>query len=751
MKNKIAATLTLLLCSLLPAGESSLEKNVSAGKHETKEQATRFSKVLPADGKAHTYDAKITASGMMTFAKVSPIDAEMDWDDPRIKTDTKTAVFAGEITVATVKDAGYFSKFEGKMKAGKGSKPEGAPEPTDLTWSFFGRLDTGIQVVDLDTELDQHIKPYDYDDDALEDSVGAFIAWNHDHDSDPSASPTHHDHIGPLQEKRERLKDGNRKERENDLKLFKFHLSGLDKRRGELILSRSNGRIMAYSLTEDKAFEDVLTHDRRDPSDFNATKNKNGRRIWNLTGDGYPDDLEDIIKRGLWVEGVAPSRDLRDTTLSLEFKPETPNGTREILTGSIKITVVNLHMDYWTGLEDVGRIKPNDPLNKIYNPAVVVITEKADKNTVARFRIKALNAEGEPFFEDDSKELLWLKLDKSKLDWYGKDNTGTTARVSCTMARNVKNIRASMDKLGVKLVGAEQPFIVYTLRVAPLRKIKFRCNLLYHDNDTRTVFGVKENGNPAELTTAMDVANIIFYQAGIKLEPDTVAETDKRVVKPPHGTVSEIQNGYWKISGLPTEDVKIEVRRGNEEDLAFATRIASYNSRPGVINFSFSQDYAIKDPNTGVTLETPYGICLATLNNRAKPQYLTEEGRRVDFVKFGAAMKGYGGIIVTDRVLERRASAVDIIWDLTASRLLHETGHGLCAAHRHADLGPVSDDRQNYHSGRIPHYPDAWPRVSYKEEIPPFDQRDKNMMSYSRDFADFDLPQVMLFEHSQSK
>lgn len=131
--------------------ESTLTKEVHASMHDPKEKAELFKTSLPADGKAHKYDADITAGkNEMETANVKPVDPEMHWDAPTHYEDVTLAPFKGSITLEEAQDGGYYSHFWGKMKPGGGGTGPGTggEGTTDLTWDFYGKLNMG-KVINL--------------------------------------------------------------------------------------------------------------------------------------------------------------------------------------------------------------------------------------------------------------------------------------------------------------------------------------------------------------------------------------------------------------------------------------------------------------------------------------------------------------------------------------------------------------------------------------------------------------------------
>lgn len=134
-----AALLGGMACGGEP--ESSLTKAVTAGQHEDKTKATKFSSPVAADGAAHAVKSTVTSGRKMEEVEVTPVDNEMSWTAPTKKTETTSAEFTGSVTPAEGADKSYFSKFSGKIEPLTGGGGGGGGEPPDMTFSFFGELE----------------------------------------------------------------------------------------------------------------------------------------------------------------------------------------------------------------------------------------------------------------------------------------------------------------------------------------------------------------------------------------------------------------------------------------------------------------------------------------------------------------------------------------------------------------------------------------------------------------------------------
>jgi len=162
-----ALALVLSLAACLGSAESELGpngegKHVHSGLHEdTKPEATPFNKALPADGNAHSIEAFVHSEPeVMEFAQVRALDREMRWSPPRRAECVTEVTFRGDFLADMVKDEGYFSKFNGKMKrdagdgGGGGGFGDGGEKggEVDLTWSFLGEL-KGIECPEISIDV----------------------------------------------------------------------------------------------------------------------------------------------------------------------------------------------------------------------------------------------------------------------------------------------------------------------------------------------------------------------------------------------------------------------------------------------------------------------------------------------------------------------------------------------------------------------------------------------------------------------
>lgn len=341
--------------------------------------------------------------------------------------------------------------------------------------------------------------PVDVNDEMLKRTMGAVVVLNEDDDN----RNTHKD-----------VEDGRlaangaipRSIDENDLKKITFKPLPASLNKGQVVMRRSNGNIRVYSdpkkgiaTDNDKAILWSAT-----PGAFSSAIEGNGKKTWNLAVAADKAALTAIVASGIYVEGTQTSGAKRDTDFVFELVPT--DATVPAYEDTIKFTVVPLVMDFITNLEDVGVMFATDRINKIQNPAVIVIELAPDAANVARLILKS-----SPFIGENDDFVEWnIVAEDGNARFFvegdGEDRTGTLARVY-----GVTNGRLRIE---AKVKAAEHPYIVYRPLVAPELTVPYRCNFLVSTE------GFRNSISRSRIPDIMAIANRILRQVGVKLVPD---------------------------------------------------------------------------------------------------------------------------------------------------------------------------------------------------------------------------------------
>ncbi len=130
-----------------------LRKEVRASMHESQDNPTLFDRSIANGSDCYQYKATIS-SGSKTweYAKVSPLDSEMNWLPQTISTNNSFFIFHGNIIPGFEKSA-FYSKFKGKMYP---VIAHGVIIP-DLEWDFYGKLQATANLKAVDSH-----RPWNY-------------------------------------------------------------------------------------------------------------------------------------------------------------------------------------------------------------------------------------------------------------------------------------------------------------------------------------------------------------------------------------------------------------------------------------------------------------------------------------------------------------------------------------------------------------------------------------------------------------
>ena len=259
------------------------------------------------------------------------------------------------------------------------------------------------------------------------------------------------------------------------------------------------------------------------------------------------------------------------------------NKINEFVYAEVRVIKVEFKHEIAIGQIDDAKIEKTDPINKIHNPAAVIIGA-GDKDTAARFRLtkvepsnfhlapnaccfkwKSNNAQGEAKF---------ISLDGTM------QNTGS----QCI----VEGVKPGYIILEGWTAEAKEACVWMTLKVVKEREIPYRVNLFQ-----RPTAGAiqKTKFTSEQVSEAMTMANMHLRQIGLKLIPDSDKTAGEYLITGTMGIVSYRKDNAEAVTGHPGHFKIKKVRPKYFQNMPFADAQVSccINSRAGVVNFCFAK------------------------------------------------------------------------------------------------------------------------------------------------------------------
>lgn len=334
-----------------------------------------------------------------------------------------------------------------------------------------------------------------------------------------------------------------------------------------------------------------------------------------------------------------------------------------------ELRVIRVEFEHEIKLTDVDDqlVRANDPLNKIHNPAAVVIgASSADK--VAKFRLTKVEPNAFKLAPNDDG-FTWV-LDNSegeaKFHEVGgtKQNTGSESEL--------EGVKAGIVKLRGFTTHAVSACVEMTLKVVAERVIPYRANFL--KRRFLLLFSRSSDFTPEKLRDAVAIANVHLWQMGMRLVPDsdgTIFKIGGEEVQPIKGFP-----GYYEVSKVPTKYVE-----GVQwADTEAACRI---NSRSGAVNFNLAISYS--SGAWGIGPCAPHNA-YSTSFTGVDETGANKTSRVFDTPKNVTSSEGRAGILLMDPTVNEAANDTKI-----GAVIAHELGHNLALWHRGTPAG--SDQR----------------------------------------------------------
>lgn len=179
---------------------------------------------------------------------------------------------------------------------------------------------------------------------------------------------------------------------EKDLKHFTIELRPANLQMGTVVLSRSNGKFRVFSNPQKgvKGPNDAAVLFSAAPADFQADAEGNGKKTFDLAKAADRKALAELIKSGLWVEGVQASDQLADSSITIAFFA--PQMKKPVSSDTVAVTVVEFQRIRATVPSTQSRRKGAKPVSptvfdNVYKNSLYYLNEpptdkKADKGFV---------------------------------------------------------------------------------------------------------------------------------------------------------------------------------------------------------------------------------------------------------------------------------------------------------------------------------------------------------------------------------
>ncbi len=341
------------------------------------------------------------------------------------------------------------------------------------------------------------------------------------------------------------------------------------------------------------------------------------------------------------------------------------------------------------------------PLNGMVNPSVIPILEPTDPNFAKRVARLAVT------FADPGN------IDLNMLTWH------VTSGPAVIVGRNrggeiqVRGTGSAADTIATFEVRWDGPagmvLATYRAWVGKVGKVPYRINLLDGTNAASQVTGLRP---PAVVDSHMDVAKVIYWQAGLELVPDPVATAFD-------GAVASGIPGIFTV----TATSNAHTRNVNPNSRPAATR---YNFNPGAVNIVYIRSI-LGASQFGVATDIQ-GVPMADVSDSGTPSnsWVLPSGVPPDGGAGTVKIKTFAGLpsrvknpgpgdkayikarnaanppFVANDMNRIHAAILPAVWGGSVSNngvnLAHEMGHVLGLMHRgNGGLNPnrLSDDQIN--------------------------------------------------------
>ena len=336
------------------------------------------------------------------------------------------------------------------------------------------------------------------------------------------------------------------------------------------------------------------------------------------------------------------------------------------------LRVIRVELEHEIKLTDVDdeALAPDDPINKIHNPAALIIGASAPE-TCAKFRLTEVEPDDVNLAPNDSG-FTW-RLDNTRGEGAFREEEDAEPGTNIGSDCEVYGVRQGLVKLQGFTTFAVRPCVELTLMVVREREIPYRANFIARR--FMLFFSRKTDFTPAKVADVVAIANIHLRQIGLKIVPDS----DATLFQIGSERIEAIDGrpGYYDISRVPAQYVE-NIRWADVES---ACRI---NSRPGVVNFNFVISY-----NSGA-----WGLGPCSPHNLYSSSYTGPDetgsdktSRVFDTPANVTSSESRSGILIMDPTLNESPNDTK-----TGAVIAHELGHNLALWHRGT---PVSGDQRD--------------------------------------------------------
>jgi hypothetical protein len=303
-------------------------------------------------------------------------------------------------------------------------------------------------------------------------------------------------------------------------------------------------------------------------------------------------------------------------------------------------------------------VRPDDPLNKIHNPAGVVIGASA-ATTVAKYRLTKVEPETFALAPNDGGFTWVTDNTEGEARFHTIDEDEQSTGSECEL----EGVAAGLIKVQGFTTHAVSACVEMTVKVVAERVIPYRVNFLKR---RFILFWTRSSAFTSEKARdTIAIANVHLWQMGMRLEPDT----DGTIFTVGRERAEAIDGfpGFYEVNRVP----KRYVEGIRYPDVEAGCRI---NSRSGVVNFNLVISYS--SGAWGIGPCAPHNVLSTTVTGPDETG--TDKTSGVfDTPKNLTSSEGRAGIMLMDPVVEEAANDNKI-----GAVIAHELGHNLALWHR---------------------------------------------------------------------
>ena len=328
--------------------------------------------------------------------------------------------------------------------------------------------------------------------------------------------------------------------------------------------------------------------------------------------------------------------------------------------------VIRVELQHEIKMADVtdGRILPADPLNKIHNPAAIVI---GASNATRCARVRLTKIEPNTFH---------MAPNDDGFKWEVENVAGEAAfrRVGAA----TRNTGIGCELYGLhpgevivkgRCAHAVDPCVQVRMKVVQERSLPFRANFLSRRHWFFWSRGTA--ATPLKVHDVIAIANVHLWQMGVRLVPDPDATTYK--VGSEDIAAMDGRPGFFEVEHVPSEYVE----NIQDADTEAACRI---NSRSGVVNFNMV--ISLDGDTWGLGPCCPHNVHSSSLTGMDETG-TNQTSQVFDSPANRTSAEGRAGILLMDPTFREADSDTKI-----GAVIAHELGHNLAMWHRGVNPQP---------------------------------------------------------------